>query len=212
MAAGSGVALAAAIAVKPVILPIAVVLAWSYRRQWRVVAVAAAAAVLTLLLLYVPFLLTVEGVEGHVRTLVTFMRDWRFNGSVHALLERVLGSKPAADWMVVAMLASWIVIVLRYVHDRWKASLLVLGAALLLTSTLYPWYLLWALPLLAIRFQAWLWLWSLTVMWSYAVLAQPEAWRLPWAVVVAQYAPVYVVALAALAEAAAVRFTRREPA
>ena len=75
----------------------------------------------------------------------------------------------------------------------WRIAMVYLFAAVLLSSTAHPWYLLWALALLPLRFNSALWVLSLTISWSYTVLIDANTWYLPTWVMVITYAPVYLV-------------------
>ncbi|MBI5782484.1 MAG: hypothetical protein HZA69_01940, partial [Gammaproteobacteria bacterium] len=75
-----------------------------------------------------------------------------------------------------------------------QGALWLIGAALLLTSTLYPWYLLWLLPFLCFYPQrAWILLTGL-VMLSYHVLVRyvaGGAWEESWWVRLVIYVPFF---------------------
>jgi len=68
-------------------------------------------------------------------------------------------------------------------------------AAILLTTTVYPWYLLWALVLMPVRFSWAIWAASLMLPLSYEVLLHPNQWDTPawlgWVI----YLPVFAAAL-----------------
>jgi hypothetical protein len=63
-------------------------------------------------------------------------------------------------------------------------------AALLVSSTVHPWYLLWPLALLPLRFSPATWVWSLTVPLSYVALVNPEGYHVPAWGLAAEYGPV----------------------
>ena len=68
-------------------------------------------------------------------------------------------------------------------------------APVLLSSTAHPWYLLWTLALIPIRFSPALWVFSLTVTLSYAAHLNPAEYQPPAWLVVIEYLPVYAVLL-----------------
>jgi hypothetical protein len=69
------------------------------------------------------------------------------------------------------------------------------GAALLVSPVVHPWYVIWLLPaLLFVPHPAW-WAWSLLVVMAYIPLPQFRAggpWVESWTVKVAEYLPVLV--------------------
>jgi len=91
---------------------------------------------------------------------------WRFNAGLFLPLETLLGSSAARAAAVGApgVAAAWAA------WRRWpvdRALLWALGAGLLLAPTLHPWYLLWILPLAALRRSpAWI-LFTATVFLAY---------------------------------------------
>jgi hypothetical protein len=129
------------------------------------------------------------------RGLFEYALRWRGNDSLFHLLLAVTGSLDRAK--IAA--ASLLVLVVLFLH--WKrtppirACFWTLGALLLLTPTVHPWYLLWIAPLLAIvPSPAWMFL-SASAALSYhaAYLAAPgHAWEeLLW-VKALEYAPFFI--------------------
>jgi len=188
----SGVLFAMAVAVKPVIVPVLLPLAVdAYRKRigLRRVAMFDLGMVLALLALYLPFALMPGGLGGMIETIRTFMGQWAFNSPIHVPLTQLLGSKTAASAITgFTLLAVLLFASIRF--DLWRAVMIYFFAALLLSSTVYPWYLLWALVFLPLRWHGALAVWSVTIFFSYAVWFEPTAWRVPmWAMAV-QYLPV----------------------
>jgi hypothetical protein len=114
-----------------------------------------------------------------LRGLTEYASRWRANDSLFHLLFAATGSldtaKIAAGAILVAMT---LVLILRRTPPA-AACFLVVSAVLLLSPTVHPWYLLWALPFLALfPSPAWMFL-SVSVGLSYhaAYLASPGA---PW--------------------------------
>jgi len=143
-------------------------------------------------------------------TVVTFTRDWAFNSSIHGPLHSLLDSqwlasvvgesmaKPlSSKWLINGViwtaLLSIMIVTLRCGVDLWQAVLVYLFASLLLSSTVYPWYLLWALAFVPIRFNIAVWVWSVTIVLSYIVWLDPDPWQVPMWALIAQDAPVYAV-------------------
>ncbi len=195
VAVGAGVAFGLAVGVKPLVLPIALVLAWVLRDRPKVVAVSTAATVLTGVALYLPFILMDGGLTGMVQTMRAFVDKWAFNGSVYDLVSAYIVGKPWVDYLAVAVLLAVIVMSLsrRFTGrepDAMRTAGAFLFASLLVSSTVHPWYLLWALAFLPMYFSPALWVFSLIVTASYAAHFY-EGYRVPTWVVVFEYLPVY---------------------
>ena len=119
-----------------------------------------------------------------------FVRAWAHNASAHAVLASVLGHH-AASWVSVAGLVGVMGIATWRRADLWSAALACFFAEVLLSSTVHPWYLLWALAMLPLRFNTAFWTLSWTVTWSYAAWCEAIPWDLPVWLLMAIYAPVY---------------------
>ena len=150
---------------------------------------AAAAGLAALGLLTVPFLDPGARLgEG----LHTFARHWEFNPGAFELLEGLLGSgwppRVAAGAVVGAVavgaaLRGW---------TLERALYWALGAALLLTPTLHPWYALWILPLAALREgRVWILFAGLVALgyWGRDAFLATGAWPRPPGVAVAVHGP-----------------------
>ncbi len=190
-ACGVGGLFAAAVAVKPIILPLALPLAWRGRDRALMLFVTGATTAITLTCLYLPFVLAGGGIAGLFDTARTFVGQWSFNSSLHAAAMWIVGSKPVADSMMAIGLGATLITVTIAQRDVWRAASLYLLAGVLLSSTAHPWYLLWALALVPMRFNPAIWGLSFTLSWSYLVLGDIARWHLPLWVVVAEYGPVY---------------------
>ena len=189
IALGAGAAFALAVGVKPLVVPLALPLAWSLRRQPRMLVLAVCATAATLMGLYLPFALADGGLGGMIDTVGIFMADWAFNSSLHAPLADVMGKTGAGAVLACILLA--LLIWATVAFDAWRAGMVYLFAALLLSSTAHPWYLLWALALLPVRFNAALWVLSLTISASYVALVDLDVYRVPPWVKCVEYVPVY---------------------
>ena len=95
-----------------------------------------------------------------------------------------------ARLLLALILAALLVGIAVRVEDLWEAVLFSLGALLLFSPTLYPWYLLWALPFAAARrHSAFLWL-SFAVPLSYVMHYPVPGLSIPRAAVLAvEYVP-----------------------
>lgn len=124
------------------------------------------AAVLVPAVLLVPYL---DAGGALLSGLGEYAARWEFNAGIFLALRSALGTDAArlAGVLVpaaIAVAAAW---------RGWgvgRALFWCLGGALLLSSTLHPWYLLWVLPFAALRGSpAWI-LWTGTVFLAYAGL------------------------------------------
>ena len=136
-----------------------------------------------------------------LKPLLAFTEVTRFNDLVWAWLEAVSIQNPfGRNWPFTLTLAVAVsVIVWKFRADWRRSALWVLGAALLLSPTLHPWYVTWILPLAVWRGQtAWtilslsaltaLLLWESTALWtawqptlltrSFVILPPLAAWFL----------------------------------
>jgi len=94
--------------------------------------------------------------------------------------------------LVALLLLAWTaLVVMRRGADPIRESLLIIGAVMLLSPTVYPWYVLWLLPLAAARLS-WGWLaFGATVPLAYVV----HGADVPWLVRSVEYAPLVAVAI-----------------
>ncbi len=181
---------AAAIAVKPVVLPLAMPIAWSVRRQPWSVGLGVCVAATVLVGLYVPFLFMEDGIQGLFDTVKRFVAVWDHNSSAHALLSEY-GGRQMASSVCAGLLGAALMAAMVAGCDVWRVVMVYMFAAILLTTTAHPWYVLWALALVPLRFSAALWALSLTITWSYVAWRDVDAWQVPTWVRVMIYAPVY---------------------
>ena len=114
-----------------------------------------------------------------LKPLLAFADVTRFNDLVWGWLEAVTIANPfGRNWpFTLALALAVAVIVWRFRADWRRSALWVLGAALLLSPVLHPWYVVWILPLAVWRGQtAWtvlslsaltaLLLWETTALWT----------------------------------------------
>jgi alpha-1,6-mannosyltransferase len=168
--ATAAVALGLAVAVK--LLP--VVLLPLYWKRVRIRDAALAAALVGLL--YVPFL-------NHGRipigSLGTYVRTFRFNGPVFAILDQMAPPQLLAGLAVLVGLvtATW----LRSAAPEWSPDLLAwpMAASLLCAPVVFPWYLLGPLPFLMSASTL------LIIIWTVSIIPTYVQWHLraigrPW--------------------------------
>lgn len=133
--------------------------------------------------------------------LQTYLVEWRFNDAAFALLYdsllRIAGRDHAlglAKWLSAGLLllvALWTSV--RFA-DPYRSAFWIMGAYLLLSPTLHPWYLLWILPFLPLfAHPAWI-LFSGLAFLAYEVLidySKTGIWTEQVWVKWAQYGPFY---------------------
>jgi len=186
-------ALAFGLAVAVKLLPI--VLLPLYWKRVRVRDGALAAAVFGLL--YIPFF---DHWRIPIGSLGTYVRSFRFNGPVFAMLERV-----AAPQIVVglAMLVGLVTAIwLRSRSTAWSSDAFAwpMAASLLCAPVVYPWYLLWLLPFVRSASTAPIIVWTVSIIptyyvWHLRTLGRP--WLVPGWVMLLEYGAV-AAALAAM--------------
>lgn len=144
----AGAALAAAALVK--LAPVAALPALVRRRGWRAGASFMAVAVL----LYLPY----AAAGGALFTgLRTYGEHWWFMKGPFALLETVFSDPLQARRAAAALVLGVVALTVARRDDLERALLWTLGAGMILTPTLHPWYVLWMLPVAALRgSRAWL--------------------------------------------------------
>ncbi|MBI3570931.1 MAG: hypothetical protein HY082_07500 [Gammaproteobacteria bacterium] len=151
---------------------------------------------LGLALFFSPFF---SALDAHLASVLTVGAHWRFNDSVFALLNFITGSAVISKAIAAAIFAAVAIAVYRSGAPVLQGALWLIGAALLLTSTLYPWYLLWLLPFLCFYPQrAWI-LFTGLVMLSYHVLIRYAAegvWEESLWIRLAIYVPFFSLLLA----------------
>jgi hypothetical protein len=187
--ATAAIGLGLAIAVK--LLPI--VLLPLYWKRVRIRDAALAAAVVGLL--YVPFL-------NHGRipigSLGMYVQNWRFNGPVFAMLDRVAPPQLLAGLAVLVGLATatW----LRSAAPEWSPEIFAwpMAASLLCAPAVFPWYLLWFLPFLRSPSTLPIIVWTVSifptyVMWHWHALGRPWG-PLPGWVMLPEYGCVAIAA------------------
>lgn len=148
------------------------------RHGWRM----SLAFGLTVGLLYLPYMGAGPMLWGG---LATFVEHWRFQEGAFALLEWVLpgplAPRVAAGLIVLGVIGwtTW------KSYDTEKALFWILGAGLLFSHTVHPWYVLWALPFAALRRnRAWILLTGLVLLgyWGLETFHTRGEWPQPlWA-------------------------------
>lgn len=185
------VPLALAAAVKPVAAPLAAFALRAQRPRAWVASSLTGLAVVALLTL--PFVLFDSGAayRAHLASVREFVAKWAFNGSLFDPLLWLGVPWNAARWICTLTLAIAFIAAWQRATDAKAASRAFLFAAVLLTPTAHPWYLLWAFALWPVVPSPALWVATLTLPWSYAVLCDVVGWTMPRWMWLCVYGPIY---------------------
>ena len=140
-----------------------------------------------------------SGVANMFEGLLTYAEHWRFNAGLYRVLEWALASSALAKTMAAVVVT---LVVINSVRNRWtieRTVFWVTGTALVLSPTVHPWYLLWMVPLLAIRpNRGWTYLTG-SVFLAYYGLGSFRAsgmWPEPWWLGLMVYGPFFVLLVA----------------
>jgi alpha-1,6-mannosyltransferase len=176
-------AVAFGLAVSVKLLPI--VLLPLYWKRVRVRDVALAAFVVGLL--YIPFL---NHGRVPVGSLDTYVRSFRFNDPVFALLEQLAAPQIVAGLAVLVGLltAIW----MRRRSAEWSSDAFAwpMTASLLCAPVIYPWYLVWLLPFLRSESTLPVIIWTVSIFPTYYVWhlrAMGRPWLLPGWIMILEY-------------------------
>ncbi|MFH0945531.1 MAG: glycosyltransferase family 87 protein [Planctomycetota bacterium] len=170
----------------------------------------------TLFIGYLPFSLDGAPTAG----LLEYARRWEHNAAFFPALKDGIGwaTDAVAGWFESAGFPEWarsplyalapnlaarallgltlatlVFLLWRRRADPGRACAVALGALLLLSPTVHPWYLLWFVPFLSMWFSAPLLLWTATVLLSYHVLPRYDltgVWEEDRFLRLAEYLPV----------------------
>ena len=139
---GAGVGLAWASLTK--LAPLAALPPLARRLGPRFVAAAVGFAALA----YLPY---AAAGERLLAGLGAYARHWRFNELGFALVETVVPGAAAPRVVVAGVVGAVVVMATVRGFGPGRALLWILGAGLILSPTLHPWYALWILPVAALR-------------------------------------------------------------
>ena len=142
---------------------------------------------------------TTSGVANMFEGLLTYAQHWRFHAGLYRVLEWVLVFPMLAKATASAIV---LLVVVNSVRNRWSIERTVFwitGATLMLSPTVHPWYLLWMVPLLAIRpNRAWTYLTGAIFLAYFGLDTYRVSglWPEPWWIVLMIYGPFYILLLA----------------
>ncbi len=172
-ATGAGVATAGAALTK--FAPAAALPALARRLGWRFVGAFTACV----LLLYAPYLSAGSELWSG---LTTYARDWRFMAGPFAVVDAALPGRWPPRLAVGALVVGIVGWTTARRFDPERALFWILGAGLLLTPTLHPWYVLWILPFAALRTSVpWILLSGLAFLgyWGLEAFRETGSWPQP---------------------------------
>ena len=212
----AGICFAMSVAVKPIVLPLILPLTWELFRPQNLrcqepfcsiqinkrgqtpfcnktaFVHAVFGALLTGIALYVPFVMMPSGIDRLFETTSTFVEGWQFNSFIHGISQLITGEPRLARWLAGGLLIAVLLVCMVRKATLIQTCCIYFFIALLCSSTVYPWYLLWALAFLPLCFSRGLWVFSLTIVLSYEVLGHQDLWRVPVWVWVATWLPVLI--------------------
>lgn len=168
--------------------------------------------------LYLPFTgigaaLPGPGIDAVTAGLRTYAAHWSANPGAFALIQAAVGSPSTARAIALAATlgVAFYVALRRFSLER--AMLWIVGAGLLLSPTVHPWYVLWVLPAAALRnSRPFLLLGGLAFLgyWGLASHQASQGWPQPTWTMVAIWLPVWTLLLAEGAMAARRRMAVRQ--
>jgi len=136
--------------------------------------------------------------SGLLRGFITYAEKWRNNASLYDVLLAATGLEVVTTGVALGIVGG---LALRFAWlktDPLRATYLLLAAVLLLSPSVFPWYVTWLVPFLCFYPNPALLLWTVTVLLSYHVLIDFTAlgqWHYtPWLVWL-EYVPVFALLL-----------------
>jgi len=157
------------------------------RSGWRGLVVFTAAVTLG----FLPYLDAGWNLIAGVRS---YAESWRNNASLFDLLRAATGSDVAAGAVAALVLGGLALYLAAKRAEPLRASYLLIAALLLLSPSVFPWYLIWMIPFLCFFPNTGLLLWTATIFLSYDVLIGYKVlgtWQYDPALAWLEYAPVF---------------------
>jgi hypothetical protein len=183
-------AVAAALGSQAKFLPGLVAAAWARRyKLWHVLVAAAVVVAVAS-----PYYLGAR--KTFFLSLTKLGQFWRFNETLFALLSALTGSHAAAVRLGVGIVVGLALLLAWRRTEPVGAGMAVIAASLLLGPNVLPWYALWFLPLLVVRDEPALLLFTGTAALTYLVYPawqSGEVWYLGWDVRALEYVPCLLV-------------------
>lgn len=157
------------------------------RGGWRGLGVFAATAALG----FLPYLDAGWNLVAGVRS---YAESWRNNASLFDLLRAASGSDTVAAAVVALILCGLALYLAAKRAEPLRAAYVLIAALLLLSPSVFPWYLTWLVPFLCFYPSAGFLLWTATIFLSYHVLLGYTAhggWQYDPTLVWLEYAPIF---------------------
>ena len=157
------------------------------RSGWRGLVVFAAAVALG----FLPYLDAGWNLIAGVRS---YAESWRNNASLFDLLRAATGSDAAASLIAAIVLAALALYLAAKRAEPLRACYVLIAALLLLSPSVFPWYLIWLIPFLCFYPNSGFLLWTTTIFLSYDVLIGYKVlgtWQYDPALAWMEYAPVF---------------------
>ena len=161
------------------------------RGGWRGLGLFAAAVALG----FLPYLDAGWNLIAGVRS---YAESWRNNAGLFALLRAATGSDAAAGAIAALLLGGLALYLAAKRAEPLRASYILIAALLLLSPSVFPWYLTWLVPFLCFFPNTGFLLWTATIFLSYHVLIAYNAlgaWQYDPSLVWLEYAPVFALLL-----------------
>ncbi len=157
------------------------------RRHWKGIALAIVLAAAG----YLPF---IDAGPRLLDSLLAYGSTWWFNGPPFMALAGILDDPGLGRRLLAGAGIAFAIAAGFRERDLVRCAYLVLGCALLLSPTVYPWYLIWIVPFLCVfPGRAWIAFTGLVVLsyWVWVVQGQAGLWMLPTGVIALEYVPCY---------------------
>lgn len=133
-----------------------------------------------------------------VSSLRLYGTHWEFNSLVFAVARAFFDDTFAIRVALAAILALFSLYQGYRRKDIMRYSYYVIGCALLLSPTVYPWYLCWIVPFLCFHSsRAWLYLSGAVVLsyWVWVTYPATGVWGVGWKILLIQYGPFLAILL-----------------
>ena len=144
--------------------------------------------------LYLPFAPWLTNAIAGMASTATMALEWKFNAALFALLAALLPDFEArlVGGVVLLAFCAWCWTRQRRTDEAVPRGDWILGAMLLLSPVINPWYLIWVLPFAVVYRSAWAWTASVAVLLSYVTGlnlgdAQLHPFGHPWWVYVVEF-------------------------
>ncbi|MFV1950360.1 MAG: hypothetical protein ACC630_00150, partial [Nitrospinota bacterium] len=109
---------------------------------------------LVIFLFYLPFILELDGLFS---TIITVGSKWRFNDSIFSIINYYAGSIVVSKMIIILFFILLTIYLIYSKTDMMKSEYILIGALLILTPNLHPWYIVWIVPFLCFfKNRAWI--------------------------------------------------------